>query len=600
MNATLLHGERLSQGKSVGVNKEFCQLVNDLAMNDIGFVGPQYTWRRTNAESRIDRVLASTRWLERFPNVMVTHLPWYKSDHRPLLLNLQGLGKEKGRRRPFRFIAAWVLHDKFDSFVQENWNSSLQWNDNVLKFADACGKWNREEFGHTTRRKRIIMSRLEGISRAEARYGLSTNLEKLQGELWKELDDVMLQDHVLWAQKSRSDWYINGDRNTRFFHAKANGRRKRNYIGALKNDEGEWIYDVDLLKGMATSFFRNLFSEDISLREPLWCINSYPRIKEEEIMGICKQVENEEIRAALFQMGGLKAPGPDGLNALFYQSQWNRVGTSVCDFIKRVWREPKNVRDINNTLLVLIPKKDKPDEVTDLRPISLCNVIYKILTKVIANRLKWIMPKIISPNQSSFVPGRHSSDNIIVAQEVIHSMRSMKHGKGFMAIKIDLEKAYDRLNWQFLKRCLFELNLSNHLVNLIHECVSSPTLQLLWNGDLSEIFESGRGVRQGDPLSPYLFVICMEKLAHLIKERVDNRGWRPIKLCRDGPELSHLFFADDIILFSEASLEQAHELRSCLDQFCASSGLKVNDRKTRVFFSNNVHHNRRREISECL
>ena len=119
---------------------------------------------------------------------------------------------------------------------------------------------------------------------------------------------------------------------------------------------------------------------------------------------------------------------------------------NVVNFIQRVFQFPSLIREVNQTFLVLIPKGPQPEDIRDFRPISLCNVIYKLVTKIIVNRIKTHMPTIISPNQCSFVPGRHSSDNIIVAQEVIHSMKTMKGKKGFMAIKIDLEKAYDRLN----------------------------------------------------------------------------------------------------------------------------------------------------------
>lgn len=210
------------------------------------------------------------------------------------------------------------------------------------------------------------------------------------------------------------------------------------------------------------------------------------------------------------------------------------------------------------------------------------------------------MQNIISPTQCSFVPGRHSSDNIIIAQEVIHSMRIKKGNKGIMAIKIDLEKAYDRLNWGFLIQCLRDLNFPEKITDIISNCISTPSMQLLWNGELSGKFSPSRGVRQGDPLSPYLFVICMERLAHMIQERVAKKLWTPVTLCKNGPPISHLFFADDIILFSDVSLEQSVVIRECLNDFCSRSGLKVNVSKTRVTFSKNVNHNRRTKISNSL
>lgn len=155
-------------------------------------------------------------------------------------------------------------------------------------------------------------------------------------------------------------------------------------------------------------------------------------------------------------------------------------------------------------------------------------------------------------------------------------MRNLKQKKGYLAIKIDLEKAYDRVNWKFLLGCLQEINLPNHLIEVIGQCVSSSSMQLLWNGDKAEIFQPSRGVRQGDPLSPYLFVLCMEKLAHLIQAASKDGRWKPIRLTKTGPPISHLFFADDIILFAEASMDQVAMINRCLKTFCESSGLKIN------------------------
>ncbi|KAK4270478.1 hypothetical protein QN277_023510 [Acacia crassicarpa] len=599
-NATLESNERHSQAANRGPDKEFCKFVEDAALNDLGFIGPPFTWQRTGVETRLDRVLGTTTWQEAFPNAVVKHLNWYKSDHRPLLLQVDGGLPKLQVNRPFRFLAAWVLDERFSPFVSENWQKDLPWTENILQFTAACSKWNGQVFGFTNARKRKLLRRLNGITRTEARFGLTLKLEELQRSLWKELDEVLVQESLIWAQKSRSQWTVDGDRNTRYFHSRANGRRKRNFIGALKGNDDVWIYDGDQIKNMTVSFFSSLFREEQERRPLLSCTVTYPGIDPEELNSLARHITEAEIKAALFSMGALKAPGPDGLNALFYQSQWQVVEKSICEFVKSLWFSPSQIQSINDTLIVLIPKKDHPEVVQDFRPISLCNVIFKIVTKVIANRIKVVLPKIISPHQCSFVPGRHSSDNIIVAQEVIHSMRNLQGKRGYMAIKIDLEKANDRVNWLFLRDCLGVLNLPSSFIDVILSCVSTPTMQLLWNGERAGSFTPTRGVRQGDPLSPYLFVICMERLAHLIQESIGKGAWRPIKLCRNGPPLSHLFFADDIVLFVEASVFQAEEVKNCLDTFCMASGLKVNASKTRVFFSKNVNHLRRTELCEIL
>lgn len=178
----------------------------------------------------------------------------------------------------------------------------------------------------------------------------------------------------------------------------------------------------------------------------LYILTNFKKLDCDAIIDIEKRLSDEEIRHVAFSMGPFKAPGIDGLHIVFFQSQWEIIGKAVCKFIRDAFEDPSIIKNVNQTLLVLIPKVENPESLKDMCPISLCNVIYKMITRIIANRIKPYLPELIAPNQSSFVPGRHSNDNIIVAQEVLDSMKLKKGTRGLMAIKIDLEKAYDRLS----------------------------------------------------------------------------------------------------------------------------------------------------------
>lgn len=210
------------------------------------------------------------------------------------------------------------------------------------------------------------------------------------------------------------------------------------------------------------------------------------------------------------------------------------------------------LENLNDTLLVLIPKVDSPELASQFRPISLCNVAYKIITKAIVNRIRPMMPYLTSCNQTSFVPGRQITDNIVIVQEVIHTMKNKSGKVGFMAIKIDFEKAYDRLRWDFIRDTLLEIRFPPVLIEVIMECITTTSMCVLWNGEPTRAFKPKRGIRQGDPLSPYIFVLCMERLNHIIEESIIRNKWRPIYASRKGPKLSNLCFADDIVLFAEA------------------------------------------------
>lgn len=213
------------------------------------------------------------------------------------------------------------------------------------------------------------------------------------------------------------------------------------------------------------------------------------------------------------------------------------------------------------------------------------------------NRLRPFLNNLIGPLQSSFLPGRGTCDNAIILQEIIHNMQRSKKKKGEVVFKIDLEKAYDHVNWHYLKDCLSDFGFPPIAIKLIMHCVSSSSLSLIWNGKRLPTFAPSRGLGQGDPLSPYLFVICMEKLSLAINEGVQDKRWLPIKVSRNGPSFSHLLFADDVLLFSKARCSQARVMADIFFKFGQHSGLKVNLTKSKAFFSAGVQRRKKDKIT---
>lgn len=576
-----------------------CMLFQDFlhkcSLIDLGFQGPRFTWNRGFIFERLDRALSSVDWRLRFPNACVSHLPMIQSDHRPLLISLGTPRINSGSQ--FRFLSSWLLHKDFRGFVQAEWDSSVDVCSAMNIFTSKIKRWNHEVFGNIFHRKAKLLSRINGTQRA-----LETRscpfLVQLEKELRAEYETILHQEEVLWKQRSKDDWIKLGDRNTAYFHSKAVIKGRKSRIDRLRLSNEEWCSDQDLLKQHVTEFYKSLFSEDVDCAPGYPIQGKFPIISGVYSENLIASVTVDEVRAALFNMKPMKAPGKDGLPAVFFQSNWPVVQQSFLNFVQHVFDGGEINPKLNTAIITLIPKRGTPAYVTDLRPISLLPVVFKVLTKVVVNRLKIVMPLLVHPTQSSFIPGRCIVDNIIVVQEVIHSMKRKSGPKGWMVLKVDLEKAYDRLRWDFILDTLIDAGIPNSLIDVIRKSWHSSSTQILWDGSLSEPFSPSRGVRQGDPLSPYLFALCIERLSHGISTAVDMGLWNPIQLSRGGPKLSHMFFADDLIMFTEASEDQLNVVMNVLEDFCVCSGEKVNINKSAIFCSRNVSDTLASRLSE--
>jgi hypothetical protein len=451
-------------------------------------------------------------------------------------------------------------------------------------------RWRFSSFDHIKLKKKEIMARLDGIQRSSQNGRNVRGLRKLERKLQEDLSDILKKEELMWFQRSRAKWLADGDRNTRYYHLKTINRRRKNNILMLRDGNGKWIDDVDELHDMVNNFYKDLFSVQMNHIEWIPSIFTYPILDETLKSKLDAPIVDLEVKRALFLMSPWKAPGPDGFPAGFYQKSWEVVGRSVCDFVRRVWLNPSEVSTVNQTDICLIPKIEQPEFVNQFRPISLCNTIYKLVSKVVVERLKECIPLIVSPFQTGFVPGRNIHENIVVAQEMIHNMNKLSGKKGYFAIKVDLSKAYDKLSWEFIWRILSEIKIPENMINVIMHMVTSVETNVKWNGARAEYFRPQRGIRQGDPISPYLFVLCMDKLSHLISHAVSDGEWKTLRAGKDGPFVSHLMFADDLLLFGEATEKQINCVLRILGLFCSMSGQQVSQEKTSILFSKNVEH----------
>ena len=350
-----------------------------------------------------------------------------------------------------------------------------------------------------------------------------------------------------------------------------------------------WLEDVDHIGQTFVHYFEELFTTSRPKVEQEMLDAIQPKVLARMNSTLMREFQAMEVEKALKQMHPLMAPGPDGMPPLFYHHFWPTIKSIVIhtalDFLNHGVSPPK----FHDTHIVLIPKTKNPKKVTDYKPISLCNVAYKIASKAVANRMKPVLQEIIGENQSAFVAERLITNNILVAHEMMNHISKKRKGKcGEMAIKLDMSKAYDRAEWECLKQIMMKLGFHMKWINTVMSCVSSVKYVVRINGQPYDLNQPTQGLRQGDPLSPYLFLLCTEGLSVLLHQSAHQKVIKGVAASANGPRISHLFFADDSLVFGRATVNEAKEIQRILKVYEASSGQQLNCHKTSLYFSPNT------------
>ncbi|KAF3777918.1 retrotransposable element ORF2 protein [Nymphaea thermarum] len=359
----------------------------------------------------------------------------------------------------------------------------------------------------------------------------------------------------------------------------ASGRKSRQSLSALSLGDLT-IEAQDQINEECTKFFKALLCDDAATGSMFDHISPSPTVSREENLQLLAPISDLEIKRAVFSSKADSAPGPDGFPAFFFQRYWHIVGGDVTKAIKGFFETGRLVKKINRSILVLIPKHQGICSPQDLRPIALCNSLYKFITKIICSRLRPILARIIADSQGAFTKGRKLQDQVAMAHEVISSMST--HYAPSVCCQLDLSKAYDRVNWAFLRNSLLSLGFHDTWVARIMTCVSTASIAISVNGVVGQYFNSSRGLRQGDPMSPLLFIAIMECLHRRILRSVNTNKLCGPTLPRIGKASVELFFADDIIFFLPLKSEFLQELKSIMADFEIKAGMRVNDAKSRM------------------
>ncbi|PWA88072.1 reverse transcriptase domain, Reverse transcriptase zinc-binding domain protein [Artemisia annua] len=352
------------------------------------------------------------------------------------------------------------------------------------------------------------------------------------------------------------------DEEEKFLYQKAKGE--------VTNDEGE-VLEGDLMEMQFVNHFKK-FLGNSNNNNTEWNLEGIfgNTLSRDEAEQMVREVTDMEIKNAMLSK--------------FFKKAWHIVGPDVCLAVKEFFQTGKLLGEMNATLVPLVPKVPHPSKVNEFRPIACCNVVYKCISKILTNRIKESLKKLVDLNQSAFIEGRLIQDNILITQELLKGY-DRKNGPKRCCLKIDLAKAYDTVEWSFLKEILGKFGFHNKMIQWIMVCVTTAKFSICLNGDRKGYFRSGRGLRQGDPISPYLFTLFMKVFTLLMKRNAQQRGFKYHMGCKE-VQLTHLCFADDLLVLCHADINSITIIKNTLLEFNNAYGLLPNMNKSTAFFCN--------------
>lgn len=557
----------------------------------------RFTWSnkrtgRHNIKERLDRILVQERIVTRFACVKSFIIQGYYSDHKPVTLKL-----DKGSNfgpLPFRYNRMWEEQEDFRLMVKDQWLTEVRgsphyvWESKIKILRSAIKQWAKSKAVAENKIKTDLQTKLiQWNQERELRQDTEEELIK-ERDLQKELYKLNRKEEEEQRQKSRCLWLKAGDKNTSFFHNSVKLRRSANNIEKI-TVEGSEVRGQNQIMEAAASHFQNLLTEEHHEKRGWEILDSMEnKTTAEQNIELDREITEAEIELTIRSMASDKAPGPDGFTIDFYKSHWDIIKKDYIRVVRNFFQKGKMGSGIKSSFLALIPKEPNPLTFNRFRPISLCNVSYKIITKILANRLKPILPSLISDNQGGFVPQRQIADNVILIQEAIHSSINRKE-KG-MIMKMDMANAFDRVNHSFLQAVLQKLGLSNLFISRVQECISGNWTAPLINGRPSKAFKSTRGLRQGCPLSPFLYILMAEAFSSKLESMRRRKEIMGIEIIRGSKGINHSLFADDTLLIGGASCIMARRFKNALDLFLQASGGKLSNNKCMIYTWNVPNH----------
>ncbi|KAI0522554.1 hypothetical protein KFK09_004934 [Dendrobium nobile] len=569
--------------------------------------GKRYTWCNNKEGAsriweRLDRCLVNSLALQRIPSALTRHLARVASDHSPIAFKLDE--RKQSKKKNIKFEDTWRSYPAARSIVYHSWKTN--------DFGDHSDILQRKT--SRTLKALFFWSKSKCKNLRILKEELKKDILELQnkeavGVDWTHEDLLLLRSKVhelnvtlnrlatWWNQRAKARWHEDGDINSKMFHNFATARRSGNRVVQIKdvhnNTQEE---DAEIEKVFVHFFEAKCQSRTCELTG--WpVVSENQKLSQRDAADLCSEFTLAELQASVFQQGNNRSPGMDGVTSSFYKCYWDIVWKTLWEAIKSFLNSGQMSRNWKDTLIVLIAKIKSPLTPSNYRPISLCQTNYKIAVTILVNILKKCISKLITEEQMAFMPGRSIYEHCLLAQEIFHKFKISKNKKGLMALKLDMEQAYDSMGWPALDQILKWYAFACLFSKLLMECVVGVRFSIIINGRNSEWIDAHSGFHQGCPLSPYLFIMCFQLLSNSIEQKGQDLG---IRVSPRGPRITHLLYADDVLIFSHVSIWLAKALKKIVEDFCKWTGKRINVSKYQIFFCKVVGYSTKKKITRLF
>ncbi|GKD68870.1 RNA-directed DNA polymerase, eukaryota [Tanacetum coccineum] len=576
--------ERWGSSFSAQGTNTFNSFISCSGLNDIQLEGYSFTWAHPSASkmSKLDHFLVSDGVLSLYPHISAIYLDIHLSDHRPILL--RELASDYGAT-PFQIYHSWFKLDVFEQMVTSTWNSFILEDGNgMIRFKKklqmlkkVISVWVADYKRLQSVQIRELKDKLSDIDKLLDQGNVTDEILFSRIEAMKQLQDVNSSDSRDFMQKAKIRWAIEGDENSKFFHGVINRKRANLSVKGVMV-EGEWVDDPSRVKDEFRSHFADRFLEPgISRGRLNFCFPN--RLNSEQVTDLESLVLCDKIRDAVWACGENKSPGPDDFTFEFFCKFWDVVGPDLCIVVQWFFEHGSFATGCNSSFVVLVPKTLDPKVINDYRPISLIGCLYKVVTKFLASHLLMVISDLISDVQTTFLPNRQILDGPFIINEIL--ARCKIRSQQAMIFKVDFAKAYDSIRWDYLDDVLHSFGFGFKWRSWVRGNLVSSKASILVNGSPTSEFQAYCGLKQGDPLAPFLFILVMESLHLSFSRAIDAGIFTGIKL-DSSLTISHLFYADAAVFIGEWSNDNLKGILNILRCFSLLSGLSINLNKSHL------------------